>query len=284
MKILPKTISFFWGNETMSWMRYLTLYSFRKLNPNWKIELYYSLSPDIKEMRWKSREKQDYFYFKGKDYFQKVKDLDIDIIEWTCMTPNGITFNVDSARKGDFFKYEKLSKSGGIYSDLDILFVKSMDEIYPVLNNYDISVCYRNGYWSIGFMTSKGNNLFFEEVWKNSFSTFSPSSYQSAGIISIKDMLSKKFNVHPNIDCLINNYKDISIFNLPMNFFYPFTWDNVIKIFKENNDVPEDCIGIHWFAGNEISQQFNNVLTEDTYQTYNNTFCNFVKKIINREK
>jgi hypothetical protein len=38
---IPKRMSFFWAGGPMSWLRYLTLASFRHLNPNWEMRIYH---------------------------------------------------------------------------------------------------------------------------------------------------------------------------------------------------------------------------------------------------
>jgi hypothetical protein len=40
LKEIEKTLHTYWGGDSMSYLRYLTLASFRKLNPDWKIFLY----------------------------------------------------------------------------------------------------------------------------------------------------------------------------------------------------------------------------------------------------
>ena len=47
---------FYWGGSAMSWMRYMTLYSFRKMNPDWEMVLCLA-SVDVD--RWVHR-KQDF--------------------------------------------------------------------------------------------------------------------------------------------------------------------------------------------------------------------------------
>ena len=38
--MIPRRISFFWHGR-MSWMRFLTLQTFRRHNPDWEIHLYH---------------------------------------------------------------------------------------------------------------------------------------------------------------------------------------------------------------------------------------------------
>ena len=87
--MIPKTMKFFWGNETLSWMRYMTLYSFRKLNPDWKIELHLCPPSTIKYKTWLDGVQQDFFNFSGRDFTDKLNSLDIELKEWSLYHKNG---------------------------------------------------------------------------------------------------------------------------------------------------------------------------------------------------
>jgi len=75
---MKKDIYFYWGNETMSYMRYMTLYSFCGFNPDWKVYLIKNNTPTNRVMQ--TAEKQDKTEYKGKDYSDRLKDLNIDIL------------------------------------------------------------------------------------------------------------------------------------------------------------------------------------------------------------
>ena len=38
--MIPKIAHFYWGNEILPFLRYITIYSFSILNPDWEIKLY----------------------------------------------------------------------------------------------------------------------------------------------------------------------------------------------------------------------------------------------------
>ena len=38
---IPKLAHFYWGNDTLSFLRYLSIYTFSKFNPDWRIQFYY---------------------------------------------------------------------------------------------------------------------------------------------------------------------------------------------------------------------------------------------------
>lgn len=56
---IPKIASFFWGGGPLSWLRYMTFWSFRKLHPDWEMRLY--LRPVAhNQATWHTGEPQDF--------------------------------------------------------------------------------------------------------------------------------------------------------------------------------------------------------------------------------
>ena len=74
--MIPKRIFFYWSGHNLSWMRYMTLFSFRKLNPDWDIILYLSDNTNTTKT-WKGVEEQDFSNYKGHNYFNKLEELNI---------------------------------------------------------------------------------------------------------------------------------------------------------------------------------------------------------------
>ncbi len=122
LKNIPQKAWFYWNNSNLPYVRYLTLLTFRKHNPNWQMILYTS-----------EKQVQEDLIF--PDYWSKVKDLNIEIKN---ILPQCIQ-NIDlSQTKDDYFRNVYLSdylrwwllnEYGGLWSDMDILYLKSMDEI-----------------------------------------------------------------------------------------------------------------------------------------------------------
>ena len=164
--MIPKRIFFYWGNNTMSWMRFMTLKSFRIFNPNFEMILYVTKNNEIQNKTWYDNNVQDFHYFKGINYYDKINDLDIKIKEWD-ITNNNIkpsTLKMGPSHKSNFLKWCKLYEEGGIYSDLDILYFKPIENFYESIKEFDTVIC-QTDYLSIGFMASTKNNLFFKDIF-----------------------------------------------------------------------------------------------------------------------
>ncbi len=274
---VPKKIFFYWGNDTMSWLRYMTLYSFRKFNPDWEMELHVS-HIDIKNKYWKTPEAQDFHSYAGKNWLSEVEKLGVTIKECPVFVEGA-----GPSHNSNFFKWNELATSGGIYSDMDILFIKPIEEYYNNIKDlktgisYSTEVAHRShgGYYSIGFMFSSGNNRFFKDVFNFSTERYDFNSYQGAGVDRLYEMLEKnRLGMKPY-------HKGLCY--IPMNLVYPWRHYQQGDFFNHcHTTLPEETIGIHWFAGHPKAQEFNNAINPDTLDNHNNTMSHWLEKIIGR--
>jgi len=274
----------------MSWMRYMTLYSFRKLNPNWKMVLSVCKSSKITHKTWNDSPKQDFFNYSGPDYFNKIEELDVEIVDWDFETEIGrhLSKKLGPSHMSNFFKWKLLSKKNEFYSDLDILYVRSMHGYYEKVKGFDTIICYNGHYFSIGFMASSGSNDFYRAVTENAKQNCTPKAYQSAGVNNIYNLFEKLENPNKSImdfdlwSLLEKFYPKGNKYNNPMSLVYPWTCSKMAQVFGvTHKTIPDDCIGIHWYAGAKKSQECNNKLTEENYKDHSNTFCFFAKGLLN---
>lgn len=281
--MIPKRIFFYWGGTKLSWMRYMTLYSFRKFNPYWEIVLY--LSNNVGEKKWLGVEKQDYLEYNGVDYIDKIKDLNVKI--------KNINFDefdklnkLNPVHQSDMFRYYELYKNGGFYCDMDVLFFKSIDNFYNKIKDYDTIIHQNKNYITIGFLGSSENNQYFKDIFNFGLNDVKDDNYQSYGV----DLIYKLFNGNRSNPLIFNKindkYKDLKIKNINDNLIYKYDWTKINLVFSNSfniSDFDNESIGYHWFGGSPISQKYNNILNENNYMEYNMTFVNIVKKILENE-
>ena len=111
MSKVAKRISFFWGNTTMSWLRYMTLWTFRKLNPDWEMRLFVC-NQQRSDKYWESPNQQDFFRYKGPDHSDKLVDIPgLKIGPWEVAEPHLRKFG--PSHKSTFFKWELLARESG---------------------------------------------------------------------------------------------------------------------------------------------------------------------------
>ena len=245
--IIPKQIFFFWDNEKMSWMRYMTLKSFRTVNPDWKIILFWTNS-QINEKKWKDSSKQDFFDYYGEDCAEGIKELNIDMryVNFSEIFKNKIFENMSAVQKSDFFRWYMLYTEGGFYSDMDIIYFRPLDDLYnnSISNGYDTVIC-ETSHLSIGFLASAKNNDYYKDIFLNCFKNYDPSKYESAGILCIYNLL----NSHSEtFELAKKKYENLKIYNLPFNIVYPLHYSKIAYAFSTDikiNDLPKESIGYH---------------------------------------
>ena len=314
--MIPKKIYFFWGNKKMSWMRYMTLKSFKMFNPTWDVTVY-TVNCEVSDRTWYNHNVQDFSSFNGSDYMPYAQNLGIEFKEWDYRGIEAFQeCNINKMRAShlsNFFKWYMMAEVGGIYCDMDVLFFRPIDGFYNEMINgdYTTAIC-QSEYLSIGLLASAGNDDFYRALLANSMANYTPETYQSAGVESIYHLYGLKpdelqwileqilaqyprftaFDVNitfPQSNVLgvaIARYPDLKFYNIPHTLIY--SWDSfkIADAFGAGgtiNDFPDEAIGYHWYAGHPLVQNFNNLLTMNNYKRINALFTNIAKEILKNE-
>ena len=272
---LPKNIYFYWGNKTMSFFRYLSIYSFKKFNPDWNIILIKRRNPKTqKEYDWEER--SDSLYFKGEDCSNLIDYLDITIKYIEDEYPEISELDFSEVHIGDIILWKILGEEGGIVSDTDILYYKPID--YEKIKNVDVGLISFKGYPKkdyipLSFMLGKPNN-FFKEMYKKSKNEINKEIWDNSPILM------------DSLDLIKSRFSDLNIVRLPSHIVFPFSethkkpYEHFKLMFEEEAQIPEDSIGMHWYGANPNSQRFNNILTKDNYMNSDNTVCKLIQEIL----
>lgn len=276
---VPKKAFFYWGNHTMSWLRYMTLYSFRKFNPDWEMELHVS-DIDIKNKYWKGNERQDFHSYAGKNWLPEVEKLGVTFKECPVFVEGA-----GPSHNSNFFKWNELATNGGIYSDMDILYIKPIEEYYQKIKGFQTGLSYFtgknskrysnfNGYFSIGFMFSAGSNKFFKDVLDSAMTTYNLSNYQGAGVEPLYKMLGNTKG--------IDKYREGMHF-IPMKVVYPYRSNQQKYFFQvvNNHQIHGGLtVGIHWYAGHAMAQAFNKSVSPETLNSQSNTMSHWLQYVL----
>lgn len=263
LKNIPKVLFLYWGrNKPLSLLRYTTIISFIRLNPDWKVIVFYPKHISYEET-WRGNEQKANFY-KGKDYFDELtniiytKEVDFNLTEKDGKDPR----NMPEVFKSDMLRIYLLSKHGGVWSDFDIVFLKPMKDLYINTEEYSNTgsvICYHNKYSFAGFLMSKKGSIVYTDMINNKY-YINIYSYTSildcvySDMFSKLDFLSKVSN--DSIACKNTVYKGELVVNLAIDTVYPIRWGDTDKLVSDNKILLSDnTIGIHWYAGsNRLSQ------------------------------
>jgi glycosyltransferase involved in cell wall biosynthesis len=122
---IPKIANFYWGSQRMSFMRYMTIKSFRKHNPDWSVHLYMpkNISNDTTWRKADSHHQNDSTDYKSKEnYFdQLLSEEPIKIIK-VDFSKTVIGSSGSEPHKSDFLRWNVLYQKGGLWSDMDIIY------------------------------------------------------------------------------------------------------------------------------------------------------------------
>jgi hypothetical protein len=261
---IPRMAYFYWGGETLPYLRYLTLSSFRKFNPDWNMTLYVPKKLQS-NLCWVSSEHKLVKSGTGKCYLSLVKDLGIKIVEFD-MEKLGLSNDLSEVHKSDYLRWHLLGTVGGLWSDMDIIYFKSITQ---VVDGKQLVVCFQRGlkhqFWSIGFLGSSSNNLFYRRMFEEAKKRTDSYRYQYIGSILMKQ-------VHGSYVSTIKKYPQYKIHNLQSSVVYPVMAHQVQDLYNgmKMEYIKKDTIGIHWYAGHKLSGEWIEKLTPENSLKHNN--------------
>ena len=283
---IPKIASFYWGSDKMSFMRYMTIFSFKKYNPDWSIHLYVPKSVS-NNVYWRTHgidkhHSLDQVDYDGKDYYSRLtSEVAVKIIT-VDFTDTFLSHKAPEPHKSDLLTWNTLATKGGLWCDMDIVFRKSLNEMFQDnKQDPDTILCYDHRLREhdgapekpIGFLLSAPNNIFFKKAILESKKTYNPSHYQSIGTVILKRL------GNTISDCKRIYWKN-QFLNLDPGKIYHFHHQLVGEIFNEEAEIPPGVVGIHWYGGHPISQEFNKKVDHTNYLLFNNTMSKILKEVL----
>jgi glycosyltransferase involved in cell wall biosynthesis len=285
---IPKVASFYWGSDKMSFMRYLTIYSFKKMNPDWSVHLYVPKTVS-NQIDWRTAggdnlHSCDQIDYDGEDYYNKlIEEVPLKTIK-VDFSKTFLSQDAPEPHKSDLLTWQILATKGGLWCDMDVLFIKPMTDLEAnSFKEIDTVLCYdvRNLQGDgtpekpIGFLMSKKNNVFFKKALIESKKHYVKNSYQSIGAQTIH-------RVSPTFEMCKSKFYVNKTHNLNVNSVYYLDHTQIDKIYNidVSDSLPEDVIGIHWYGGHPLSQEFNNRVDSSNYKNENNTLGSLIKKVL----
>jgi hypothetical protein len=242
-----KIAHFYWGGGPLSFLQHLTIVSFKKHNPNWKIFLWMPKVINPILPTWETVEQVERYI--GQDYLEETKKLcKVKTIDFEKLGAS----RLHEVQKSDFIRWHILYKYGGVWSDMDILYVKPLPDL-----EFDATVCYDGEHHLIGFYMAEPEQQLYLDIFeeaKNRIVAPYSKDYQFLGSRMLKSMFF-------GIMTLNKVYSKSKILNLPMDLVYSYTSDqpDVEELFFGSEDrTTKNTIGIHWFNGHPFAKKYQN--------------------------
>lgn len=267
---IPKILHLYWGGGKMYYLRYLTIKTFLKHNPDWEIILWYPEYTYTKHT-WSSGEQM--MELQCKDFTDEVMNLPITR-KSVDFANYGFTNDVSEVHKSDFLRLLKLSTIGGVWSDMDIFYFKPMSNLYfNTEENRHIETVFCNQIYghSVGFLMGIEKNKFFGTLMQLVRVEFTPYAYQSIGSWTYN----KYFPTYGSINGMT------PAINLSMDVVYAYNAGDIPEII---NGIPpatkftENSIGLHWYAGSPLWKDFLNITDGGQINLPNTIIGNLIKE------
>ncbi len=250
---VPSILFSYWDGSALSYLNYLTFVSFRVYHPDWRIQLYVPTVRN-KTMTWGGKEQKT--PYTGRDYMPDLLRLGIEIISvnFADRKFGGIDWmnRVSEVFKSDYLRLCVLASQGGVWTDMDILYLKSLGRM-DIRTDLDIGVCVHptRDHYSIGFLMSSPNSPYFEELRQLAVRSFDRSEYQSIGCILFK-------TAYPDWTQIAVKYPHLKVVNIPFQLIYPVEWNALNRMYRspDANFVTPNTVGVHWFNGADDTKSF----------------------------
>lgn len=251
--MIPKIAHFYWGGGNLSFLRYLTIWSFHKFNPDWEIRFHFP-KESSRSITWETHEHK--YSYDGQDYFEKLAEIPMhrNEVDYEAF---GMDPATPEAQKGDLIKWWLLGTEGGLWLDMDIVFFGAVR--FPKRVDTCVSINALYGH-SIGFLASSPRNSYFAYLFQKAQKSYCARDYQSMG----SSMINPEF---PTVPSIRKRFPGLRVFNIPMGWVYPYHAGQIEQIFTSGAcTFHRSTIGLHWYAGHPQAANSVNHLTEKTYR------------------
>ena len=261
----PRKAWFYWGERTLPYLRYLTLATFRKFNPDWQVTLYRPLAPQSRKV-WVSPDQA--YAITGRDYLPEVAKLGVRV-ETVNLKALGIDPALPDVLRSDLLRLHLLATQGGVWSDMDIIYFARLNFTW----DHDTYLCPGPYGHSIGLLASTPDNPVFHFLLDKAQRAVAAGQrgYQAAG--------ANLFNRHAadlaRIDANNGKYYaiiDRTTFEIPMETVYAYDAMHIPAIHEPAGDGGQKftdlSIGCHWYGGHALAGRSQNTITAENWQQW----------------
>jgi len=232
----------------------MSLVSIKTYCLGWKIKLHIPKKPGG-AVTWKTGEQVDLGPIL-QNFFADALLIADEVVEHD-FEDYGFSNSAHEVHKADHLRWQLLAGEGGVWSDLDILYTKSLDElqfdyapddtaqidsiihIYPQFRAH-----------AIGLLGACPGNAMFAAC-RDSVGNQKLDTYQAIGSELLNAELRTIWKIR-------NRYPNLEVANITRNSVYYIPPTSVGMLYAEMAPFgfPPDSIGCHWFGGHPLSQKF----------------------------
>lgn len=276
---IPRNLYLYWGNETISFLRAISICSFAHFNSDWKVILIRNNNLDERRS-WRTGEKSDKDYYQGGDYSSLFKNYsNIQLERFDLSWIYEINPQMADVHVKDILNWFLLAERGGFVVDTDVLFFSSFSRHFRLLKKSDIVLTFFERYPALDyipvtFMGSSPDNSFFYSILETAKKSYNSAQYQCCGSSCIRPRTKRDIEL---------SFPGKRVYNLG-NIIYPFVstepWHRGLEKIHVGNyadEIPEGIIGIHWYGGSKKAIDSNSRINGENYLQIQNTLTSKIK-------
>jgi len=247
---IPKIVHFYWAGKKLSFLQMMSVYSFWQLNPDWEIRVHSCVDTNNK-ITWETKEQE--YPDNYEDFSVKLGEIPVKF-KYHDIKDYGLSNDLTEIHKSDILRLQFLSRKGGLYCDMDILFIKPIEYMEcntPENRDKDtfVSICHYGH--SIGFLMSSKQNEYYKDLYNKAYKVATDNiklGYQQVGAPLINTYYREIHTIPGNV-C-----------NISMNTVYPYDANHISNMFIGNDlsKITEHTIGVHWYAGHQLAGRYLN--------------------------
>ena len=259
---VPKIFHYYWDDfRKFSYMNLYSLKSSIYYHPDYIHIIWCSINPQS-NISWQGSCNKD--YNQDSDYENYVNDIrkfkNARIIYKDMSKFLNVNDDMSEIHKSDLFRYKILHRYGGIWSDLDVVYIKPLSDIIT----YDFDainfLCKIDNflYFPIGLMLSRRSSSLYDYIFSQAIFNYDPEIYECVGskLLAKLFLFDKCGYIRPRNTSININKKDIL---LDEEFYMKYNWDCVNReLFIESPTNPnlDKTIGFHWFNGSNVTKSY----------------------------
>jgi hypothetical protein len=271
LKHIPQTAHFYWGGGPLSYLRFLSVSSFKKQNPLWQVFVHTPLVSSSAPTAWANSIEQD--------FRQQLDLLDVSVVMHDFDSYE-FTNQAHEVHKSDFLRWRLLAEQGGVWSDIDIFYTNPIDNIREnTVENIDIDVAlcplkppHKH---TVGFMMSSKDNAFYQYISQLAAENYNKDVYQCMG----SDLINGRFETFESFG---QQFLGNRFIFLDKRCVYTITSKTIELFYQETNKRHNnsEIIGYHWFGGHPRSQEFENDLNPETVNKHSHFLARVIQENI----
>jgi hypothetical protein len=270
----PRILHLYW-NGPLPFLNYLTVISFNSLHPNWQINIYVTNACQ-EAPTWESHEQTH--EIQCRDYFDDLRDIgNVNIVDITdaCIEHNIAILN--RVHQSDWIRVFYLLRTGGVWSDFDILYTHNLERILGRHKNDIIFLGtdhYGYRYCPVGLLLSKGEQPLYRDIHQLQQRTLNdlnalppPVHYQMFSVDCFNHLLC--VNDDEKRDPIAKKY---NLTYVEAHHYLPYPWYELNRLYDRTDTtrITEDTIGVHRFKGATRSRENHNRLEKKAHKNKTN--------------